>query len=99
MLAAAKKRAADRGIEFNLEKSDIFIPELCPVLGIPLTAGIGGGPVNSSPSIDRIDNRLGYVKGNIRVISWRANRLKSDASLDELEKIVSYLKLEMGAVA
>jgi hypothetical protein len=35
---------------------------------------------------------LGYVPGNVFVICWRANFLKSNASLDELEKIMKYVK-------
>lgn len=45
----------------------------------------------NSPSIDRLDNTKGYVKGNINIISWRANRIKSDATLDELEKIYRWV--------
>lgn len=65
------------------------LPTLCPVLGIEILYSFAGkkGPRNASPSIDRIDNALGYVKGNVRVISFRANRIRNDASLDELRAI------------
>lgn len=62
-----------------------MIPETCPVLGIPLT--IGGKRSPSSPSLDRIDPALGYVPGNIRVISDRANRLKGARSLHALLRL------------
>ena len=79
--SAAKARATRRGLPFNLELSDIKIPSHCPILGIPLVSvvGCGMGSIkarNNSPSIDRIDNTKGYVKGNVIIISMRANNLK-----------------------
>lgn len=76
--------------EFNLEVSDIVIPKVCPILEIELKYGTNKAADNS-PSVDRIDNSKGYVKGNIHIISYRANRLKGDGSLEELTRIVEYL--------
>lgn len=45
-------------------------------------------------SIDRIDSTKSYTKGNIQIMSWRANRLKMDASLSELETPVAFLRGE-----
>jgi hypothetical protein len=85
MLRSARGRAREKGWDFNLELSDIIIPAKCPVLGIPLVSGSGkGSPQRNSPSLDRIDSRKGYVKGNIWVISWQANRIKSDSTPEEL---------------
>lgn len=78
----AKHRASKAGLDFDLEPSDVSIPEFCPWLGLKLEAG--GGKKPTSPSIDRIDNARGYVKGNVEVISWRANDLKRTATFDEL---------------
>lgn len=91
LLRNARLRAQARGLDFDLEISDIVLPELCPVLGTKISYG-GGRQNENSPSLDRIDSSLGYTKGNVRVISWRANRIKSDATLSELEAIVSYIK-------
>lgn len=91
MLRSAARRAAEMGWEFNIECSDIHIPEFCPVLGMPLMMGTRmahGG----SPSLDRFDNMQGYIKGNVRVISRRANTLKSDATIDELEAVIAYMR-------
>ena len=87
---AAKKRAKDKGLDFDIEVSDIIIPQFCPLLNIPIEVTTGKGRrLDSSPSLDRLDNSLGYVKGNILVISWRANFLKSDSGFQELQLLVN----------
>lgn len=95
MLSSAKKRAKKRGIEFDLVESDIEIPSICPVLDIPLfQPPYTGkpGPLPNSPTLDRIDNTKGYIKGNVVVISHRANSIKHDASCEDLEKVLNWLK-------
>lgn len=92
MLSGAKRRAKVKGFDFNLTLEDIpTIPKFCPVLGIELKVNIKAGPVDSSPSLDRIDNSRGYVKGNVRVISNRANTLKRDATVEELSLVLQDL--------
>ena len=90
MLLSVKKRAKDKGLEFNLTLDDIpEIPKVCPVLNIPIIENKGENkPSDNSPSIDRIDSKKGYIKGNIRIISNRANRIKSDATVEELRKVL-----------
>ena len=84
-----KSRAKKMGIPFNLEVSDIVIPEACPVLGIKLvTTNQGQGYHTNSPSLDKIDPNKGYTKGNVRVISARANLLKNDATAHELRLVL-----------
>jgi len=89
----AKRRSRERNIFFDISPEDIVIPVYCPVLDIPLVMGRGlkGGPTHNSPSIDRIDPKKGYTPDNIRVISWRANSLKADATLRELQVLVEDL--------
>jgi len=90
---AAKRRAKAKGLDFDIEVSDIIIPQLCPLLNIPIIHEVGKGHRNpNSPSLDRIKNHLGYVKGNILVVSWRANFLKSDSTIEELELLLTNLK-------
>ena len=87
---AAKKRSRDKQLDFNIEVSDIIIPQFCPFLNIPIIHKSGAGPRRpSSPSLDRLDNSLGYIKGNILVISWRANRLKNDSEFQEMQMLVN----------
>lgn len=83
MLTSAKERAKNKNLDFNLELSDIYIPEFCPYLEIPLFKGTKTVRKNS-PSLDRIDSSLGYVKGNIQVISNLANTMKNNATREEL---------------
>lgn len=90
LLDLAKARAKKNNLEFNIDIDDIIIPNICPVLGIPIKSGVGK-TIDSSPTIDRINNNLGYVKGNIKIISWRANKLKSDATSDELYRVLCYM--------
>jgi hypothetical protein len=92
MLSDAKRRAKSKGWDFDITIEDIVIPDICPVLGIPINRDNNFQQRNNSPSLDRIDSSKGYVKGNVRVISWRANRLKNDATLDELKRIVEYVE-------
>ena|SRR6516162_5198132 len=88
MWVHAKRRAKDINVPFNLSVTDLpAIPLVCPVLGIEMAKG-NGNRAAGSPSLDRIVNRLGYVKGNVRIISWRANSLKSNATLQELRLLV-----------
>ena len=98
MLHRIKHKCKKNNIPFNLEIEDIKVPTHCPVLNIKLNWNIGRGGRNwpDSPSIDRIDPKGGYVKGNIRVISNRANLLKSNASVEELEKVLADLKKIQG---
>lgn len=81
----AKQRAIKNNWEFNIEESDIIIPNKCPILEVPLEWGIQGN-YEYSPSLDRIDTTKGYIKGNIWVISKKANSMKNSATFEELQK-------------
>jgi hypothetical protein len=89
----AKKRAEKSGIEFDIELGDIDIPKVCPVFGFQFEVGVGKGPTDKSPSLDRIDNAKGYVKNNVQVISFKANRMKSDCTVYDVEKLLCYMKI------
>lgn len=92
---AAKNRAQRNGVPFDIEPDDIVIPEVCPILGIPLIwkTRTGKGERDHAPALDRIRNTQGYVKGNVQVISSKANRWKNDMTLDDAKRIVAYMEL------
>jgi hypothetical protein len=46
-------------------------------------------------SLDRVDNTKGYIPGNVRVISRKANIMKADLTVDLLEKLINYIKNEI----
>lgn len=97
---SAKSRAKKAGVPFELELQDIPpIPEFCPVLHLRLGFGYKV-PTDRSPTLDRIDPKGGYTPRNVRIISRRANMLKSDATLHELSLILQDAeKLVMMTVA
>lgn len=91
LLYAARRRSANKQLPFNLTKDDIAIPAVCPVLGIPLyRAGGAAAQGPNSPTLDRIVPELGYVRGNVRVVSARANQIKSDATPQELLQVACF---------
>lgn len=94
MVYNARRRARELGIECTITVHDVIIPARCPILGIPLVRG-EGKQAASSPSIDRIRNDEGYVPGNIQVVSYRANRMKSDASDAELKLFADWIYLHL----
>jgi len=96
LITVAKGRAKIIGVDFNLTIDDLPPPTHCPLLGIEINyAAQGRGGRDNSPSIDRIDPSLGYVPGNVWIISWRANRIKNNSTLEELKKIVNNLSQKM----
>lgn len=91
LIRTAKNRAKYRNVEFSITEKDLSLPDKCPLLGIVLKVNADKSGYNSY-SIDRIDNTKGYIAGNVWIISNRANLLKNNASLKELELLVKNLK-------
>ncbi len=93
MLARAKNRALRLGLDFDLELSDIVIPEVCPLLGIPLIKG-DGVIHDNSPSLDRKRASGGYTKDNIWVISHLANKVKNNTTSEVILQVGLALQKE-----
>lgn len=89
-----RHRAKRKGKKFNLTWEDVLPPKLCPVFKKPLLLNTGDKLGPYLASVDRLHNHRGYVKGNVRVISLRANMLKKDATLDELQRLVNWMRGE-----
>ena len=101
LLSRVKYRCKKEETPFNLIAEDIIVPEVCPILGIKLNFNRGGrrGYFENSPSLDRKIPEGGYVKGNVRIISARANLLKNNATVAELEKVLEDLrKIQSGGI-
>lgn len=96
LVQSARNRAKKYNLPFDITHEDVVVPEFCPYLGIKLV------PFSewSSPSLDKIIPELGYVKGNIQVISTKANTMKNNATQDELVRFAeSVLKMNTGRIA
>lgn len=85
LLGQIKSHAKKQGHKFNLTIEDILIPKYCPYLGIKITKHVGKGKTPTNPSIDRIDIKKGYVKGNIIITSIKANYIKNILTVKELK--------------
>jgi hypothetical protein len=96
----AKQRCKTTGREFDLEVSDIVIPDICPVLGIKLNMNSGkSGAYRNSPSLDRVDNSRGYTRDNIQVISQLADAMKCHATNEELHSFAQWILANIPATA
>lgn len=83
-----RRRCREENIEFTLNLEDIKIPSHCPVLGIELSHSLSKDHL---PTVDRINPKGTYEVGNIVVMSMKANRIKNDATLEEIEKLLHFL--------
>jgi DNA repair exonuclease SbcCD ATPase subunit len=92
LIAGARSRAKRKGVPFTITPEALTQPTHCPVLGIELDYTNAGLHVDASASLDRIKPELGYVKGNVIVISWRANRIKCDATPEELQRVADFYR-------
>lgn len=90
LLRSARYNSRTKNREFNLDLDDIIIPQHCPILGIEIDRDAKRS--YNSPSIDRIDSSKGYIKGNIQIVSWRANLIKNNMTLWECEKLLEHLR-------
>lgn len=90
-LTQIKTRAKKRNLEFNLTEEDFVVPDICPVLSIPLVRA-EGRVTDCSPTMDRIVPELGYVKGNVIIVSWLANRIKNNADIETLCKVGDFYR-------
>jgi hypothetical protein len=96
LLSSVKTRAKKRGWEFDIDEDYLrsIDRDICPYLEIPIHWGGGGGRANKDDykSIDRVDSAKGYAKGNLIICSLRANKILSNATVEEMEIITRNFK-------
>jgi len=88
---AKRANARKLGQTWTIEFGDLDWPTHCPILGIELNY-LATKATEASPSFDQIVPGLGYIVGNVQIISWRANRIKNDGTWEEHLKIAEYMK-------
>ena len=95
-LAVAANKCRDQGIPFNITADDLMpAPLKCPVFGFKLDwYKDGRGGADDSPSIDRLIPEEGYVPGNVKLISLKANRIKNDSDLSELRMVADWVEAQ-----
>ena len=86
------KRARERNkFKVELSKNDIYAvwpsDNCCSIMDTPFTIG---GDLDTSPSLDRINPLGDYVPENIQIISNLANRMKNNASDEQLLRFSHY---------
>lgn len=97
LLGVTKNECEKCGIPFEISVDDLEFPSVCEVFGIELDyMKENKGPADNSPSLDRIIPSKGYVKGNVKIISQKANRMKQNCSYDDAISVARYIKLNTG---
>ncbi len=91
LVAKRRLAARRRGISFDLTAADLVWPEFCPILGIRLDYFTRGLIKPDLPTIDRVDPRFGYSPTNARIVSFRANTIKSSATIKEIQAVLDYV--------
>jgi len=97
-LASIKRRAKLKNLDFDLDFDYLIkiAPDFCPILNIKLGWGrrTKGIAEFDSPSLDRINPKLGYTKGNVAWISNKANMIKNDAQPEELRAVANWMETQ-----
>ena len=91
LYANASNRAKKLGVVFSITRDDIPLEHVCPVMQCSMALHAGKQEDNSY-SLDRIDSARGYEPGNVRVISFRANFLKNEITLEQAKRLVQYME-------
>lgn len=98
MVINARVRAKKKGYPCTITVADLEWPTHCPILGLELdysttpTGQRKNAKRDAFPTLDKRDPALGYVPGNVFVISYKANRLKSDTTLDQMRVLLRYVE-------
>ena len=91
MLKNSKVRAKQKNVPHSITLEDIVIPEFCPVFPEIKLNKDNCTSQPDSPSLDRVKPELGYVRGNIVVMSHLANTLKSYGTSEQHRQIADWM--------
>ena len=91
LLAEARRSAGKRNLDFDLVLSDILVPEYCPAFPNIKLEWVMDNHADCKPSVDRIDSSKGYTSGNIQIISWLANNIKSSHAGTDLLMVAKWM--------
>ena len=89
----SKKKNIAYDLDANYLKS--IWTGMCPIFNIPIEIGREGMGSHKSGHLDRLIPELGYTKGNVNYISGRANRIKYDATVNELLRVATWLEAQL----
>jgi hypothetical protein len=90
-LTRIKHRSKKNNLDFNLDRSDFPEFPVCPIFNTDLTYNPDEKDIYKKASVDRIDPTKGYTKDNIKIISYKANMLKNDSSIEVLQRLLDYM--------
>jgi len=100
LLIRARQRAKKCGFQYSITATDVPYDVNCPCCGVEMNVSldrVDAGRANpNTPSLDRLDSREGYVPGNVRVICWRCNDVKGNATIEELWAVLNWMTAETG---
>lgn len=90
---SCKARSEEKGLAFDLTEDYLMSvwTGTCPVFNTLLKIEALRGEAYHA-QLDRVVPSLGYVQGNVVWLSERANRIKDDATVEDLERLVEWLK-------
>lgn len=105
LIVTSKQSAKNNGLQHRLTESHLnrqLASGKCQVTGLPVLSNIGTGHTRGaySPSLDRIDNNVGYTDSNVRIVSWQYNLAKgkfSDRDINNLAVAITASHLSPAA--
>jgi hypothetical protein len=92
LVSKIKAQSKLKNIEFNITKDDIDWIEFCPIMDIKIDYYTTEFRKHNTASFDRRDPNKGYIKGNVFIISNIANMRKSDLNVQQIERLLNYVK-------
>ena len=91
---AIRKKTECKSLGIDYDLSEDYLKSIwtgiCPILSVPIDIKASKQDTYS-PHLDRVDPTKGYVKGNVQWLSGRANRLKNNITIYELERLYKWL--------